>query len=304
MRKFLRTGAGLLALALVIVSCNLLDVNPGPSPLTGPGNPGTVSVNMVVDTAIGGSLYRMLCARCHGDSAQGTTSVPHSIAGFSNIITVVRTGVSTMPAYKALSDSDVKSIEMYLAQFRQKGLATMTGVHVFQLYCATCHGDSAQGITGRGIGIQGDSMNVTQYVRNGGKTMPKFSFVTDRQIAEIKTWLASFRLPTDGASLYKMFCASCHGDQAQGLAGKGVALQGDSANVWNYVKNGGRTMQKLSALTDVQIWQIKVYLASFPIPPDGPGLYKLYCSTCHGDSAQGLTGFGMGIQGDTANVSN
>lgn len=292
-----------LALPLLLAACSLLDTNPGPTPITGPTG-GSVSINMVVDTAIGGHLYRTLCAQCHGDSGQGTQMDPKNIQGLGGMAPVIRTGQGVMPAYPSLSDSDISSIELYLSQFKVKGLDTMSGATVYRMYCATCHGDSAQGLTGKGIGIKGDTANVSNYVHNGGKTMPKFTQITETQIKQIKDFLNSFTMPTDGAGMFQLYCASCHGDKGQGVAGSGPAIQKDTAKVSDYVHNGGRLMAPIPALNDAQIAQITKFIGTLALPTDGAGLYMRYCATCHGTNAIGDSTITPGLAGNLTGTSN
>ena len=290
------------ALSIALASCSLLDTNPGPAASAPAAGSGTVSTNMKVDTAIGGTLYRTLCARCHGDSGQGTTVAPKNIQGMAGIAAVVRGGTGIMPAFAQLSDSDIVSIEKYLAQFTPAGFDTMSGAAIYKLYCATCHGDSAQGITGRGLGIQGDTANVTHFVRNGGTTMPKYPQITDAQLTKIKQFLLTFALPTDGAGLYKLYCASCHGAAGAGVAGSGPAIQQDTNNLRTYIHNGGRLMPAIKSINDAQITLIIDCINRMALPTDGAGLYMRYCASCHATNALGDSVQYSGVAGGTGPV--
>ncbi len=281
---------------VVLAACNLLDPNPGPTPLsTVSSAPSAPGVNMKVDTAIGARIFALQCARCPGDSAQGTQQFPKNIQGVTGILKTVRDGSGLMPPFPSLSDSDIKSIELFLSLFHDARRDTMTGATIYHAYCATCHGDSAQGIEGKGHGIIGRT-GIDSIVHNGtAQGMPGFPWITTQKVREIEQFLASFSLPQDGPSLYRFFCASCHGDNAQGLSGKGIALQ-QYKGISNAVKNGTSLMAKVTGITDSQIVKIEAFLATLPLPTNGAGLFSRYCARCHGTDANGIAGNGIPLE--------
>jgi mono/diheme cytochrome c family protein len=281
---------------VVLAACNLLDPNPGPTPITtSNGTPSTPVVNMKVDTAIGERLYGAQCARCHGDSAQGTKQFSKNIQGTSGILHTVRQGSGLMPPFPGLSDSDVKSIELFLSTFHDPSRDTMTGMAIYQKYCSGCHGDSAQGLEGKGHGIVGRT-GIDSSVRNGTtQGMPGFPWISTAKVREIEQYLGSFKLPEDGPSLYRFYCASCHGDNAQGLTGHGIALQ-QYKSIADPVKKGTPLMAAVKGITDSQIVKIETFLATIPLPTNGVGLYSRYCARCHGMDANGIAGNGIPLE--------
>jgi mono/diheme cytochrome c family protein len=279
----------------LLAACTLLDPNPGPLPVSGPTVPNT-PVNMTVDTSIGHKLYVEQCARCHGDSAQGTAQFPKNLQGTSNYGNIVHHGSGLMPAYPTVSDSDIKSIELYLSQFKNTQQGSMSGMVIYQTYCASCHGDSAQGTAGKGKGIQ-SMTRIDSVVHHGNsQTMPAYQWVTDAQMRDLEAYLGTFAMPTDGPGLYKFYCASCHGAAGVGDVQKGIALQ-QYKGISSSCKNGTRIMPKVKNITDPQIALIEQYLGTLKIPTDGGGLYSRYCAQCHGLNALGDSSYTPGLAG-------
>jgi mono/diheme cytochrome c family protein len=94
-------------------------------------------------------------------------------------------------------------------------------------------------------------------------------------------------LPVDGAGLYGVFCATCHGDGGHG--GSYFAVTGASNEMINAAIISEPWMDHLS-LSSFQSQQIADYLGAGgepPLPTSGSGLYQTFCAVCHGDGGHG-----------------
>lgn len=183
----------ILALLLCsgMMGCELLDPNPGPSPLKAGEGGGTVDTNTEVSFAVGEQKYRENCERCHGVQAEGTAIYEFSIAGYSNTTNVVRNGLRSMPAFPHLTDQTIESMELFLAEQVVPNLVTGQDFYVF--YCQRCHGADARGTDLAG-GIRNDGFGATRAaVRNGPSTMPSYTAeqISDDQIQLIVDYIST-----------------------------------------------------------------------------------------------------------------
>ncbi len=98
-----------------------------------------------------------------------------------------------------------------------------------------------------------------------------------------------------GEELYGVYCAPCHGTDANGgELGPEVRHPPDELARW-LVRNGRSEtpypgpMIPLSSevLSEPALDAILQYLSSFPQPDTGEGLYIDYCANCHGSDARG-----------------
>jgi cytochrome c oxidase cbb3-type subunit 3 len=120
----------------------------------------------------------------------------------------------------------------------------------------------------------------------------------------------------DGARLYQLNCAACHGINGEGGVGVPLALPDflntvDDAFLFNTIREGrpGRVMPAYRSLSDAQVTAIVSHLRSWvpeekqealkqyaPVkgdPERGKKLYGGYCASCHGESGEG--GHGTGV---------
>ena len=179
------------ALCAGVLGCELLDPNPGPSPLKSGEGSGVVDTNTEVSLAVGEEKYRENCERCHGAQAEGTSIYEFSIAGFTNTTNVVRNGLRSMPAFPHLTDQTIESMELFLAEQIIPNLVTGQDFYVF--YCQRCHGADARGTDLAG-GIRNEGFGSTRAaVRAGPSTMPSYTAeqISDDQIQLIVDYIAS-----------------------------------------------------------------------------------------------------------------
>ncbi len=120
-----------------------------------------------------------------------------------------------------------------------------TGKVLYDQNCAVCHGYDGHGGVGVPLALPAFLSTVSNdflfsTIRNGrpGRVMPAFRNLSDRQISAIVRYIRSWQPgsePRDsavtirgdmirGGKLFKKYCASCHGDRAQGSPGTGVTF--------------------------------------------------------------------------------
>lgn len=290
-----------LALLLIFAGCEAFDPNPGPDPITAPvggGTPiGPPPSDTVSATAVrGANLYAQYCARCHGDSAEGTKIWPPMIQGKSGIHPIVREGRRAMPGFPALSDSAIASIQLFLQSFQPK-FENKSGRELYVSYCSSCHGDSALGTKIFAGSIQGHQPILTIVKKGKGDMLPVE--VPDSVIEKIQEYLLSFKqidLKTvSGVEYYARECAKCHGSVGEGTI-RGYGIRNPVVGYATWVIRNGRpgpafynAMPRYGTdtLSNAQLTEILNWLRSAPHPSDGKGLYERFCANCHGMNARG-----------------
>jgi mono/diheme cytochrome c family protein len=102
--------------------------------------------------------------------------------------------------------------------------------------------------------------------------------------------------PTDGASLFELECASCHGDGSgtefgptilNPVPGFATFVVRKGRNEMGYA-GGGMAPFDQTALKDPELAAIISYLGEAVKPTTGEGLYTRFCVNCHG--ADGKSG--------------
>lgn len=299
-----RSSWAVLSIAIMIVAllggCELLDPNPGPSPIA-PTSSSAVDTTVPHDSVAasydrGKEIYVQYCAPCHGDSAEGTLIWPTPIQGRTGIADLVHGGRRTMPSFPTLSDSAIASIELFLSTFH----VTYEGKSdrdLFVTYCSSCHGDSATGTSTFAGSIQGYEP-IHDIVKNGkGEMLPVE--VPDSIITRIQNYLKSFSVDLSKLSGIEYFareCAKCHGAEGEGTT-RGYEIRNPVAGYAKYVVRSGRPgvpyfleampSYSTSALSDAQLNEMITMLSAAQKPTDGGGLYNRFCSNCHGKDALG-----------------
>ena len=117
----------------------------------------------------GKHLYDQNCATCHGFNGNGGVGVPLSLPTFLDSVPddylykTIRNGRPgrIMPAFKALSDEEVKAIVDHVRSWSDKPAPLYTntpvkgnaqqGSELFASHCAICHGADGQGGPGTGV---------------------------------------------------------------------------------------------------------------------------------------------------------
>lgn len=297
LKQFLPLSVVLLFLAS-FAGCELLDPNPGPDPITGPtggGNPSTRNDSTPATAERGATLFAQYCARCHGDSAEGSKIWPAPLYGRTGIGEIVHKGRRGMPGFPSLSDSAVASIEKFLSGF-QVDFGSKSGRELYVTYCSSCHGDSALGTTTFPGSIQAYAP-IHDIVRNGRREMKRLD-IPDSAIAKIQEYLNSFKVDLatlSGAEYYARECAKCHGASGEGSP-RGYEIRNPVIGYATYVIRNGRpgapfadSMPKYTTarLSQKQLNEIIAMLRSAEHPSDGAGLYNRFCSNCHGKDARG-----------------
>lgn len=144
------------------------------------------------------------------------------------------------------------------------------GEAVFNTWCVQCHGRGAAGVQASGYpnlldddwlwggDIEAIHYTISHGIRNGGddardSAMPAFGEMLDRdQIAQVVHYVRQMSnqehdaaLVTDGAVVFEENCASCHGEQGEGIRDLGAPALNDA--IWLY---GG----SVEALTETVTW--------------------------------------------------
>jgi mono/diheme cytochrome c family protein len=157
------------------------------------------------------------------------------------------------------------------------------GEALFAQHCSSCH-TFASVLAGRTV----------NQVNTAIATVPEMQFLTltPEEIQLIVDFLATGGgepppRPTDGPGLYGAFCGLCHGADGRGgsaIAVTGAPLQMISEGIANIVE-----MQSIDLTLEEQQLVADFLIAggSGAIPADGPGLYDVFCSVCHGANGGG-----------------
>jgi mono/diheme cytochrome c family protein len=222
-------------------------------------------------------LYNTICASCHGPLSSSTK------LGAS--ATLIQTGISSIPNMQSLSylsSVQIQAIAAILQTTTPNPTPSTNGATLYASYCSSCHGSLASSTK---LGA-----TATQ-IQTGISTisnMSSLSTLTSAQIQAIAGILQSTTPnptpSTDGATLYASYCASCHGPLASS------AKIGASVSRIQTAISSVSNMSSLSTLTSTQIQAISTALTSQPMPTDGPSLYAINCSSCHGPLASSRVG--------------
>ena len=224
----------------------------------------------------GASLYTVNCASCHGPLA---TSAKLGVSA-----TLIQTGITTISNMNSLAFLTVGQVQAIATALATNTTPTPTldGATLYANNCASCHGPLA---TSTKLGA---SANLIQTGISNVSKMQFLSILTSAQIqsiaAVLQTTTPNPTPSTDGTALYASYCASCHGPIATSAKiGASVArIQTAISTISN--------MSSLSSLTSAQIQAISTALMAVPMPTDGPTLYAINCSSCHGALASSHVG--------------
>ena len=163
------------------------------------------------------------------------------------------------------------------------------GAVAFANRCASCHGPDAAGTMLAPQNRNPDAGYAEWIVRNGrddlpfDSAMPMFGAeLADDELDAILAHLRSFPKPADGEGLFVMFCANCHGPDAQGgRVEKDITREvEDGVGKWReQVREGeGGTSYALrtgfmpswgeAELTDAEVAAVHEYVGTLPLGPD------------------------------------
>ena len=119
------------------------------------------------------------------------------------------------------------------------------GEHLFNQYCAACHGSEGNGGVGVPLALPAfqktvDDDFLSKTIRHGrpGRVMPAFDYLKPQQVKAIVAYIRGFvpvKAPVydskpvlgniqHGKQLYGQHCAACHGHQGEGGHGTGVTF--------------------------------------------------------------------------------
>ncbi len=261
------------------------------------------------DATRGGRLWAQSdCVGCHGVSAEGSragpalTNTPLSLRDVTNI---VRRGGPGMPKYPAsqISDQDLQNMYAWFLNPVPLPTSELEQDPWTQSACVGCHGVKALG--GTGPGLAGTSQPFAAFqtvVRQGAHGMPAYpaTQINDQTLQAIYDWLqaqAPASAPTDELEedpWTQSDCAACHGVNALGGTGPGLAGTSRSfAAFQTVVRQGAHGMPAYSEarISDQTLQAIYDWLqAQAPAPEAQQALWvQMGCGACHGTSAEGAS---------------
>jgi mono/diheme cytochrome c family protein len=170
------------------------------------------------------SLFVPLVVLMAGTACSGKLIGANDEPGADDGTAGTSTDAGGLPAHGGQPNASDAGIEPTAGAGGTSSLQGKTGAEVYQALCAACHGPTGEG-TALAPELQHPVADFSTWVvRNGrdsdGYAGPMLAYaetmVTDRQLEEIWTWLASLPQPTTGGALYLDYCANCHGTDARG----------------------------------------------------------------------------------------
>jgi len=132
-----------------------------------------------------------------------------------------------------------------LSFFTNASASEADGENLYIQHCSVCHGDKGAGGVGIPLDLESFQSSISddyleKTIKFGriGRTMPAFGSLSETEISNIVSYIRSFSNtkpmtfnPTTvngnidhGKSIYKVKCASCHGESGQGGHGTGVTF--------------------------------------------------------------------------------
>jgi mono/diheme cytochrome c family protein len=282
----------LIALVLAIIcGCSSSAVTDPESGTTPPAAGVTAGTSPQI--AEGRALYESKCAGCHGNIDATDLMTPITFTDIRSAIAVNRGGMRTLTA---TSDADLQliadAINTPIAQNPpppatvQPG-AVPDGAAVYASRCAACHGAIASS-NKIGTTVERVQSAITGNVGRMGSLSSMTALEVQAVVAALNP-AASPSVPSplqsnDGAALYLVNCASCHGTLAS--TGKSGAT---ASRIQIAITGNVGNMGYLSTLSATQVSAIASVLATAapPSPPptqvtDGATLYSTSCASCHG----------------------
>ena len=234
----------------------------------------------------GSGLYQVFCSACHGDGGHGARFLAVTGAPVAMINDAIG-NLEWMQPLSHLSQEQRDLIAVYLSN-GGSGQIPADGPGLYGVYCAVCHGADGRGgkykiVTGSSAAYVNDALVAISLMQHLDLNSNQTSLISD--------YLAnggSGEIPVDGAGLYHVYCATCHGDGGHG--GRFLAVTGAPAAMISDAISNQAWMTALAHLSPAQIGLIADYLTaggSGQPPSDGPGLYGVYCAVCHGADGRG-----------------
>jgi len=232
----------------------------------------------------GPGLYGLLCAGCHG--ADGSGGIAKGITGAPFImISQALTNISAMQSI-IINDSEIQKVAEFLLAGGNVTIPS-DGAGLYQVFCSVCHGDGGHG--GKFKAVTGAAQAMIDAALRQQTWMQDLN-LSSSQVSAIAAFLGnggSAPLPSDGAGLYGVFCAVCHG--ADGRGEKYKVVTGASLQFIQSALNNVSLMRGLNTNSSQQS-SIATFLAAGgggDKPGTGASLYHVYCETCHGVNGYG-----------------
>ncbi len=232
------------------------------------------------------------CASCHGADNEGIINDGPSLKAPLHS-DEIREGIANteMPAFSEadLSVADLDSIEAWIAGLPPAKPEAWTA------NCAGCHGQNNEGIAGDGPALKAPLHD--DEIRQGiaGPGMPAFleADLSDHALEDIEAWIAN--LPNVVPAAWTANCASCHGEDNEGIVGDGPAL---SELHTDEVRAGVGAMPAFNeaALSDADLSAIGGWIAA---RATAPAAWSANCASCHGASNGGIVGDGPPLDAHT-----
>jgi mono/diheme cytochrome c family protein len=202
------------------------------------------------------------------------------------LIWIMVFGVATL-----LLSISLAAVAAQNAASAQKGSAGNGKLLFASAGCATCHGDSAKGLSGLGPQISPPAFAIPDFinfVREPADAMPPFSkqLVSDTQLSDIFAYLQSLSPDSNipeanttgnaetGKRLYmRDGCYECHGNLGQGANGCGPRIAPNPISIQaitNYIRKPAGNMPPYTAkiVSDQDVADIYAYLKSVARPVD------------------------------------
>ncbi|MDH5324459.1 MAG: c-type cytochrome [Gammaproteobacteria bacterium] len=248
----------------------------------------TVIINANAGSPEGEALYNQYCFACHGTGGFGGSAV--AVVGATT--TQITTALNNIAAMSAISvtNNEVQLIaDFLLVGSTAPPPRPNDGPGLYGMFCSACHGIDGRG--GIESGVSGASFPMIAAAIADIPAMQNISLSLEETqlVANFLTAGGSGSLPTDGAGLYRIFCAVCHGNGGHG--GKFKAVTGAPSTMISAAIAAESWMNPLQ-LNATQLNAIGNFLSSGgsgPLPVDGAGLYGVFCSVCHGTDGRGGT---------------
>lgn len=273
----------------------LAPILPAPSPLPMPvPAPGPA----VVD---GAALYAANCAGCHGSLATSTkagatttrtqNAINGNVGGMGYLAAMPATDLAAITTVLTVVTVPVPVPAPTPAPTPTPTPTVADGAALYAANCAGCHGALA---SSNKIGIT--ISRLQNSINSNIAGMGTLSRLTVSEVQAIVTVLtpstptptpapgpAPTPAPVDGATLYAVKCAGCHGALATSSKAGATAARTQNAISGNI---GGMGYLSTLSATDiaaiVAVLPAAVIPAPTPTPVDGAALYAANCAGCHG----------------------
>lgn len=221
----------------------------------------------------GNSIYQANCGTCH-----------EGIVDAAGQALELQRALEQGPAYPPHEDVDVPEWNEVLSSNERRALlnflAAPDGERLFQINCASCHGES--------VPFEGGTEELREIIQDGGEHLempPWRERLSESALDTLARYVVDPSAVPEGEELFAENCASCHGER--------VPTAPDVESAQEIIARGGahETMPVWgTALTSEQLDALVEYTVSLtegqPIEL-GRDLFQQYCTSCHGNFGEG-----------------